>query len=463
MTFRVDPRMFITEPFSTCPKCGREGFGTLQISNNYWTRRCRECWHDATTRLPAVTRTVVYLDQMVLSNMAKSLDPVWRATRGAQDPYWLDLFRTLERLVKLQVLTCPASPIHDEESAVTEYAEVLRRLREYLASGISLAYPHEVRATQLYGGLAAFEVGRPATAEDYLGRGLPSIADGGLNQWSDRFQISVQFPTPNSSIASYRTVRDQTGDVFARCWEVWRSTPRSFHDQYEAERRELFPLWVELFNAHARQFQAMARGVMPADPEAMMPSPSVATIVGLLSHFQREGLTRAEAEQRLLAFFASEAALGIPSNDINALLMAALARKAAAGQRKPPGRGTGNDLAAIASYLPYCDAMFVDNQFAGLLREEPLATRLSHWKARVFSISSRDAFLAYLRDLDAAVPAEHVARVREVYGDSWLTSFDTLLEAERQRRTPTNAASRPEPAAPATPPPPEDGEAHPEA
>ena len=61
--------------------------------NNRWTRRCRECWHTATEKLPPVERRAVYLDQMVLSNMAKALDPVWRATRGKQDPFWAELFR----------------------------------------------------------------------------------------------------------------------------------------------------------------------------------------------------------------------------------------------------------------------------------------------------------------------------------------------------------------------------------
>ena len=46
----------------------------------------------------------------------------------------------------------------------------------------------------------------------------------------------------------------------------------------------------------------------------------------------------------------------------------------------------------------------------------------------------------YLTELEAAVPGEHLARVRMVYGDSWLTSFDTILEVERQQRAKAKGA-----------------------
>jgi hypothetical protein len=72
------------------------------------------------------------------------------------------------------------------------------------------------------------------------------------------------------------------------------------------------------------------------------------------------------------------------------------------------------------------------------MREQPGASKLAAYKTRVFSIRTRKAFLDYLVALEAAVPNEHLARVRMVYGDSWLTSFDTILEVERQRRSETD-------------------------
>ena len=36
---------------------------------------------------------------------------------------------------------------------------------------------------------------------------------------------------------------------------------------------------------------------------------------------------------------------------------------------KPPSKGTFTDVNAIASILPYCDALFVDAEMAGYLGE----------------------------------------------------------------------------------------------
>ena len=132
----------IGPPYSSCPSCGEPQLGTLSISNNHWTRRCRTCRHTGNTRLPSLQKRLIYLDQMVLSNIAKALDPVWRETRGDQDPFWLDLYERLERLVKLQVVVCVESPIHDQESSVTPYADTLRRLREYLSAKVEFQATH---------------------------------------------------------------------------------------------------------------------------------------------------------------------------------------------------------------------------------------------------------------------------------------------------------------------------------
>lgn len=54
---------------------------------------------------------------------------------------------------------------------------------------------------------------------------------------------------------------------------------------------------------------------------------------------------------------------------------------------------------AIAGFLPYCGAMFLDNECAGLLREEPRRTKLASFGTRVFSSKTGDEFLAYLAGL----------------------------------------------------------------
>ena len=405
------------------------------VSNNHWTRRCRECWHTASRRLPALSKRAVYLDQMALSNMAKSLDPIWSAKRGKQDPYWIRLFEQLERLVKLQVLVCPESPVHEEESAVTPYAAVLRRLREYLASGVSLRDWSEIIRHQLYKAITAVESNVPVVPSTYVTGGLREVVHGHLDTWSNRLTVSVNFATLPESIQSYRTVRDQMGSALESIWSQWMAVPRTFEQQYEQERYALYEAWCEAYNKHRQRFQRMEVGLEPLNLDAIIPSAPVQSVAWLVDHFLKIHMgDRRAANAAVVDFLRSEAALQAPANDINALLLAALARKAATGQKKAPGRGTANDVRAISSYLPYCDAMFVDDHCAGLLRDEPIATRLGPLEARVFSNRTRDAFLEHLAQMETAVPVDHVTLVREVYGETWLVSFHTILDSERKRR-----------------------------
>jgi hypothetical protein len=86
-----------------------------------------------------------------------------------------------------------------------------------------------------------------------------------------------------------------------------------------------------------------------------------------------------------------------------------------------------NDVRTIATVLPYCDAVFIDNEIAGLLADEPLRTRID-FDTKVFSQNTRDAFIDYLDELLAAAPDGHVDLVRDVYGEGYLRPFTSVFE-----------------------------------
>jgi hypothetical protein len=76
--------------------------------------------------------------------------------------------------------------------------------------------------------------------------------------------------------------------------------------------------------------------------------------------------------------------------------------------------------------MPACDAIFVDNEVAAFLREEPLRSRLD-FGTRVFSQRTKDQFVAYLDEIRASASDEHAEAVREVYGDGYLTPFTEVF------------------------------------
>lgn len=181
-----------------------------------------------------------------------------------------------------------------------------------------------------------------------------------------------------------------------------------------------------------KRLAKVSLGAAPITEEAWNPRLEVDVVNSLIYRLRQAGIPEDEMPDRVRTFLYSDSALDVPFNKISSLLFAALARKAAAGQRKVPSPGTWNDIQMISAFLPYCDAMFVDNQFAGLLDEEPLSSRIQY-PTTVFSSRTRDEFLEYLRDIEASVSPDHRELVETVYGPDWEQPFREILAAERGR------------------------------
>lgn len=431
---RFDWRELISPPFMTCPACKNPELGTASIGNGFVAYRCRSCGRGARERLPQLRKTLVYLDQMAPSNIAKALDPVWRTKRGAQDPYWLELFDLLDRLLKLNLLLCPTSPVHEKESSVTPYDKGLQRLNEHLAGGVHLEYPELILANQLHAALPAYlENATP----DFSRVHRRHVLSGSPDDWLERLSISVNVPSFPGEASRRRKLRDAAHDAFVNGpWKRWQAeVGRSFDDWYKEERSALPEVHLTLYDRWVAAFIMAGLRVGPLGEDVLNPRLEVDVVNGLIAALKDAGFNDVEARRRVREFLASEQALGAPMNEIRALLFAAMARKAASGQKRPPSRGMWNDVQAVSAYLPYVDAMFVDDQVAGLLREEPLRTRLSGY-AQVFSNRTRDEFLQYLRDLERAASEEHVKLVERIYGERWLTPYREILEHEREQQGP---------------------------
>src|SRR5260370_25611026 len=89
----------------------------------------------------------------------------------------------------------------------------------------------------------------------------------------------------------------------------------------------------------------------------------------------------------------------------SAYLFAALGWRISSGQRSEMKASILNDFNAIATYAPYVDAMFIDKQCASLLQQGRLKTELN-FKAKIFSLNSRDEFLQYLAGLDESAAVD---------------------------------------------------------
>jgi hypothetical protein len=125
-TLTVDPRDWIRPPYADCEQCGaHDAVGLLMVSKLVALHRCRACMRDSRQDLPAPPRPrVLYLDQWALSSLVKARHPETPERFASEDDraagagVWPRLMARIERLVKANLLVCPPSSIHRDESSL---------------------------------------------------------------------------------------------------------------------------------------------------------------------------------------------------------------------------------------------------------------------------------------------------------------------------------------------------------
>jgi len=141
-----DPMIFIRPPYIDCPYCEtHNSFGVLVISGNEYQRKCKHCMSEKTYSLPQITKKIIYIDQYALSKMMRAIHP---ETRDNSEPFWKILFGKLDRLVKLQLIICPMSSTHAQESRVTKDFKKIERINLQLSSGLSFKSTSEIECDQ---------------------------------------------------------------------------------------------------------------------------------------------------------------------------------------------------------------------------------------------------------------------------------------------------------------------------
>ena len=423
---RFDPRNLISPPWRTCPACGKDKFGVSIISDSGLMRRCRDCWHKQEYQLPKLRKKIIYLDQFVISNLMKLKSP---ATKGhatvAADPFWRELHDLLFQLRQLQMICCPDSGSHEEESRTSPFNAELKKTYEALSGGITFQAFDSIKSEQIGELALAWSEGREP-AFDFDPR---AILSSDPNEWNERFYIVVG-DNPFISEARLRQVRIELHANIARLFrDVWGKEKRNFEYWYDLER---FGYQGHLGNAVVRSRKERLDAMLAYRPgaeislkdfEKTLPSFAENLLAGMqhIMRFPRDGGERSREEiSRLETEFGKANRIAeAPFVRLQSLMFAAIAMRAAQGQKEPPNEGTTTDIDTVAHLLPYCDAMFMDNGCRSLLLDVPTALRPPE-TAKVFSLNVKAQFLDYLRSIRDGISTEHVQAIREVYGDDHL-------------------------------------------
>jgi hypothetical protein len=426
---------FVNQPYIECPKCKEIFFGVIGISEFGYCRRCAKCnyptppEHSFFVPLPKVKKTVVYLDQCILSGMVKSIHP---DIKPKSDTFPREAFELLDRLSKLQLIVCPDSQFHEEESIFSGTPEEHKRVFELLSHGVSYSdmwsiFRLEVHE-QLRRWLESKEMGQTDIPRECVVRGK-------IDEWQERLLITVNSKRMEMAKPSLQNTKDTVfsdmAPVFAR-WE--RESGKNFDFWYE---QELSHWPFSIADGYKKYFEQIMSAMSGGSIEPILNGPPAffSTFKDIAECLDKEIQDENERKMKLNEFMSTKLLGKVPFIRIYTSLMAAIATKISSGGMKKEKIEPSffNDVLMISSLLPFCDAIFLERQMAGFLRDNPL-NRVIDKMPKIFSSANKDEFLGYLRDIEKNASSEHMKAVREVYGSDWGKPFTSVLDEYKTKR-----------------------------
>jgi hypothetical protein len=424
--------IFIRPPYIECPKCAEKKFGINGIFDYHYSRRCDNCgypkpWEKPyTTPLPKINRKIIYLDQFIISNFMKVLHPDFRESFDKkQFDFWYNLFGKLDRIIKLQLIISPYSEAHTDESLMSKYFKPLKKIYELLGHGISFSQPSQIISSQIIQ-IAKHWI---ANEHDY---DIEIITGHILNKrtdaWFDRFFISMTQNWLFDFKEDTHRLKSSYNNGLVRSFKRWQNGAfRSFDDQYKLESESFGKTYLRIYAEHSLNLLNKFKNPKSLTFNDIEPPPAVWAIIAVEDILEKHVESKETRLKKIKEFFLSNDIQKAPYIKIQSMLFAALARKAAAGQKKMPSPGMTYDIQTISALLPYCDAMFIDNECHSLLNEKPLSTDLNY-RTDLFSLNNKEDFLAYLDDIEKNMSEDHYKKVLEVYGEGFIKPYYSIFE-----------------------------------
>lgn len=410
MEIIVRPSDFVHPPFIKCPKCGAEAFGVLNILGDRYSRRCRLCLFPKPpethppTRLPKLDKKVIYLDQFVISNMMFSLDRSSKSHgRSTHHDFYRDLFKKLDTLGKKQLIVCPESEFHRYESLPKEYYDSLRRMYKLLSYGVRSSAVNEICRSQILEAFGWWVDGKAVRASQY---DKDCFLRGDRTAWTGHFSVTIKQRISSSFLEGLRKQREAVDTDIKEVFERWRT-----------ERGKEFVEWV------AEETLGKARCCIH----------DVVLMEQLRDKLRDRDSGEDEWFDKISEFFRSEHFQEVISSKLAAMMWATVAHRAAnGGQKKPPTRGFSNDVGFISSFLPYCDAMFVDKECHGILDDKFMRDTVEQFcDTKVFSLRNKASFVEYLDRVETEASQQHMGLLDEVYGDAYLKPYVGLYDGRK--------------------------------
>ena len=231
-----DPKLSISPPYYKCPKCNKsDSFGVLWIARNSYTRRCPECWHTVSYKLPQLNKIIIYLDQFVISEMMKAINKKLRKAESI-NRFWLALFERIDRLIKLQLIICPNSSFHQNESAFYQF-QAHKRMYEHLSNGSSFNDPGTIKRFQIsdYFRQLVQGVEKPESKIERT-----HIIRGHYNDWQERIPISINFDIKEEELDQLKSTKAKVNEALSQSFAAWKTEKSKKFSEWFVEEAMAF-------------------------------------------------------------------------------------------------------------------------------------------------------------------------------------------------------------------------------
>ncbi len=404
---------------TSCPRCKKQGaLRRCMVNRHNIVYRCSACRTIEMEPLPRFPKQIVYLDQCALSNIAKQ-----------KDTFWAKLHKKLNDLIGLQLIACPWSRIHREESMLTvQWRDQLQTLYKQLAGDDQFRSPDEIELAQLQKVLHC-----------YLGQAEASKVDDrwreALKEDPHRFTgdmiVTCHFPANELVVTSVSQRKQSAHNGMEEVGNYWKQNPQCFRKAVEAEiegyGRNLIAAYRELANG-PKQIEGMLSGellevyrslVRPGEFNPKTPpglQSGVQLVHWLACEVQKVRLEENDPVSIVEDFFKSKFMSFVPFIDIQSRLWASIAMQTQSDKHpRNPKSSDGYDVDAVSYYAPYCDAMFLDEEFRGLASKGTVDVP-GRYHVKLFSAKHRNEFMDYLEHIrQLSLVPEHIERLALVY------------------------------------------------